>query len=91
MLEAGSTSVCAALRAIADWDASDRLSGVGCPVTVIAGDAEPDIDRQALLAQLIGASFEVLDGTGHLAPVEAPADVARAITEMTNVVAPYAG
>jgi pimeloyl-ACP methyl ester carboxylesterase len=91
MLEAGPTSVCAALRAIADWDASDRLSGVGCPVTVIAGDAEPDIDRQALLAQLVGASFEVLDGTGHLAPMEAPADVARAITEMTNVVVPYAG
>ena len=84
MLDAGSTSVCAALRAIADWDATDRLSGLRCPATVIAGDAEPDLERQSLLARLIVARFEVLNDTGHLAPLEAPVDVARAIAEMAK-------
>jgi 3-oxoadipate enol-lactonase / 4-carboxymuconolactone decarboxylase len=82
MLDAGPTSVCAALRAIADWDATDRLSAVECPATMIAGETEPDLPRQSLLARLIGARFEVLSDTGHLAPLEAPADVARIIVEM---------
>ena len=84
MLEAGSTSVCAALRAVADWDASARLGELSCPSTVVTGDAEPDRDRQALLAQLIHAQFVVLEGTGHLSPLEAPADLARMITEMAH-------
>jgi pimeloyl-ACP methyl ester carboxylesterase len=84
MLDAGTTSVCAALRAIAGWDAADRLSTLNCPAIVLAGDAEPDLDRQALLAQLIRARFEVLGDIGHLAPLQAPADVARGITEMIN-------
>lgn len=86
MLDAGGPSVCAALRAIADWDATDRLPAVQCPVTVVAGDAEPDLDRQSVLAQLVRGTFQVLPSTGHLAPMEAPRFVARAITEMTSAV-----
>lgn len=83
-LTAGTTSVCAALRAIADWDATDRLATVSCPAIVLTGDAEADVDRQELLAQLIRARFGLLGGTGHLAPWEAPDDVAQAITEMVD-------
>jgi pimeloyl-ACP methyl ester carboxylesterase len=86
MTDAGTTSVCAALRAIADWDATDRLPALRCPAVVLTGAAEADLDRQALLAQLIGARFEVLDDTGHLAPLEAPADVARAVAEIVSAV-----
>jgi pimeloyl-ACP methyl ester carboxylesterase len=84
MLTAGATSVCAALRAIANWDATDRLPALRCQAIVMSGDAEADLDRQELLAQLIQARFEVLGNTGHLAPWEAPERVARAITEMNE-------
>jgi 3-oxoadipate enol-lactonase/4-carboxymuconolactone decarboxylase len=87
LLDAGATSVCTALRAIADWDASDRLPALRCPATVITGDAEPDTDRQSLLARLIGANHVVLAGVGHLAPLEAPADVARAIADIASAIA----
>lgn len=84
MAESGASSVCAALRAIARWDASQRLTVVTCPSEVITGDAEPDIDRQRMLARLLRASFGLLDGTGHLAPLEAPDSVARAIERVMS-------
>lgn len=83
MAESGASSVCAALRAIARWDASDRLTRLNCPTEVVTGDAEPDIDRQRKLAALLGAPFNVLEKTGHLAPLEAPEHVARVIERMT--------
>jgi hypothetical protein len=46
MEESGAPAICAALRAIARWDAIERLNVVTCPTEVITGDAEPDIDRQ---------------------------------------------
>ncbi len=52
----------------------------------MTGAAEADLDRQAVLAQLIGARFEVLGDVGHLAPLEAPADVARVVAEIANAV-----
>ena len=61
MAESGASSVCAALRAIARWDASDRLTRLNCPTEVVTGDAEPDIDRQRKLAALLGAPFNVLE------------------------------
>ena len=84
MLDAGSTSGVCGAPCHRRWDASDRLPALRCPATVIAGDAEPDLERQSLLARLIGANFAVLGDTGHLAPLEAPADVARAIAEMAK-------
>lgn len=86
MIDAGAGSVCASLRAIADWDATDRLPSLQCPAVVITGACEPDLDRQALLAELVRGEFEVLDATGHLAPLEAPAGLARALTAMAGAV-----
>jgi 3-oxoadipate enol-lactonase len=79
MDESGTSPVCAALRAIGRWDAADRLPILTCPAEVIAGDAEPDIERQRRLASLLRAPFELLDDTGHLAPLETPDRVAVAI------------
>lgn len=84
MAQAGAPAVCAALRAIARWDASERLNAVTCPAQVIGGDAEPDLDRQRALATLLRASFVVLEDTGHLAPLEAPDRVARFIERITT-------
>lgn len=84
MAECGAPAVCAALRAIARWDAADRLHVLACPTEVITGDAEPDIDRQQKLATLLGAPFSLLEQTGHLAPLESPDHVARAIERMIS-------
>jgi pimeloyl-ACP methyl ester carboxylesterase len=54
---------------------------------VITGDAEPDIERQQKLASLLQAPFEILDDTGHLAPLEAPDRVAVAIKRLANRIA----
>ena len=82
MCDAGATSVCSALRAIVGWSAADRLADLDVPTTVLAGDAETDLDRQSLLAELLGTELDVLPGTGHLAPLESPAAVAHAVTDM---------
>lgn len=84
MAESGASSVCAALRAIARWDASNRLTALTCPTEVITGDAEPDIDRQRKLAKLLGAPFVLLDDTGHLAPLESPDRVVGAIERVIS-------
>ena len=84
MVECGAAGVCAALRAIARWDAIERLTVLTCPTEVITGDAEPDIDRQRTLATLLGAPFSLLEQTGHLAPLEAPDRVARAIERVVS-------
>jgi pimeloyl-ACP methyl ester carboxylesterase len=88
MDESGIAPVCAALRAIGRWDAADRLATLTCPAEVITGDAEPDIERQQKLASLLQAPFEILDDTGHLAPLEAPDRVAVAIKRLANRIAP---
>jgi pimeloyl-ACP methyl ester carboxylesterase len=84
MDESGTAPVCAALRAIGIWDAADRLHKLTCPAEVITGDAEPDIERQRQLASLLRANFELLDDTGHLAPLEAPGAVADAIERLVR-------
>jgi pimeloyl-ACP methyl ester carboxylesterase len=84
MVESGSTAACAALRAIALWDAPERLTDLTCPVEVIAGDAEPDLDRQRQMAMHLRAPFSLLDDTGHLAPLEAPDCVARVIERVLS-------
>ena len=84
MAECGAPAVCSALRAIARWDASKRLNALTCPTEVLTGDAEPDIDRQRKLATLLGAPFTLLDETGHLAPLESPDPVARAMERVMS-------
>lgn len=72
----------ATCRALADYDARERVSAIARPVTVIAGgdDQAVPIDASAFLANEIpGADFVLLPHVAHQAPAEAPAAVADVI------------
>jgi pimeloyl-ACP methyl ester carboxylesterase len=72
------------LRGIAQ-DITSQARKIDVPVLVIAGEhdqVEPaDVLRRNLLPYLAHADFTVIAATGHLIPLEAPAEVAKAITE----------
>ncbi len=61
-------------------DISGDLSAIDVPVHVIVGNADrvetKEILRREIPRFLGDARFHVLDGVGHLAPLEAPGDVA---------------
>ncbi|MCX4816280.1 alpha/beta hydrolase [Streptomyces sp. NBC_01239] len=65
-------------------DITKLTSTVSVPALVIAGEndqVEPaDVLRANLLPHLSQAEFTVIPSTGHLIPLEAPADLADAIT-----------
>lgn len=59
-----------------------RLPQVRCPVTILWGDRDPLIPLahgQAMAGALPRATLEVLDGVGHLPPLDAPREVAAAV------------
>jgi pimeloyl-ACP methyl ester carboxylesterase len=76
-------SVAAALRGMAERpDATPWLSQIRIPALVICGeeDALTEVDEmEQLAAQLPQAQFVVVPGCGHLAPLEDPDTVNRAI------------
>ena len=70
--------------------AEDVSAGVGdieVPVLILAGEHDlvepPELLRQHLLPLIPQATMTVLDGTGHLSPLEVPDQVATAITDFT--------
>ena len=73
----------ACCAAIAGADLRDSTAGLTLPVQLIAGSADgstPPELVQATAGLIADARFEVIDGTGHLPCVEAPADYARILT-----------
>jgi len=57
-------------------------AGVGCPATILAGDAEPDAHRRraaALVDALPNASLVTLTGAAHFLPLEQPGALGKAI------------
>ena len=70
-------------RAVADrGDRRAELANLGIPVLVVAGSADaitPPQLSEELAALTPEAQLRVLDGIGHLSPVEAPAMVASAL------------
>ena len=65
-------------------DISDIVGNINVPTTVIVGDAdkvetEPFLRRE-LGTRISGTEFIVLPGVGHLSPLEAPSELAAAIT-----------
>jgi pimeloyl-ACP methyl ester carboxylesterase len=74
------------LRGIAQ-DITSQAQKIDVPVLVIAGEhdqVEPAaVLRHNLLPYLAHADFTVIPATGHLSPLEAPAELAKAITEFT--------
>ncbi|MFF2729727.1 alpha/beta fold hydrolase [Streptomyces sp. NPDC058008] len=71
------------LRGIAE-DISRHTLMIGVPALVVAGEndqVEPvGVLRDNLVPYLSGAGFMVIPNTGHLMPLEAPADLVDAIT-----------
>jgi pimeloyl-ACP methyl ester carboxylesterase len=82
MAAADPASLAGAFRAVVDFDARDRLPSLraaGVPALVVAGQHEGNDDDQRELANLLGARYVVLSGTGHLAPVEVPSTFAAEV------------
>ncbi|ROR35877.1 alpha/beta fold hydrolase [Kitasatospora cineracea] len=71
------------LHGIAE-DITEHTRTISAPTLVIAGEhdrVEPtDVLRRNLLPYLSGAQFTVIANTGHLIPLEAPGELADAIT-----------
>lgn len=71
------------LRGIAQ-DITEHTRMISVPALVVAGEddhVEPvDVLHDNLVPYLSGADFMVIPNTGHLIPLEAPADLADAIT-----------
>jgi len=66
-------------------DISEQTASIAAPVCVIVGSADQVEKeaalREALLPLVPHAKFEIIDGVGHLLPLEAPSEVAKAISD----------
>ncbi|WP_328539111.1 alpha/beta fold hydrolase [Streptomyces sp. NBC_00344] len=76
------------LRGIAE-DVTEHARMISVPALVVAGGndrVEPvGVLRENLVPYLSGAGFTVIPNTGHLIPLEAPADLVEAITAFAPV------
>jgi pimeloyl-ACP methyl ester carboxylesterase len=83
MDEASISGVASALRAMAERpDATPQLAGLALPTLVLTGaedELTPPAEAARMAAQIPGARFVEIEGAGHLAPLEAPELVARAL------------
>ncbi|HXU97635.1 MAG TPA: 4-carboxymuconolactone decarboxylase [Jiangellaceae bacterium] len=82
-----------ACEALADFDVRARLAEIAVPVLAVAG-AE-DVATQADLLREIAdgvqrGALQILDGVAHLAPAEAPQEVAKLIMKHLNADEPGA-
>jgi pimeloyl-ACP methyl ester carboxylesterase len=66
-------------------DISGLIRNINVPTTVIVGDADKveheDILRRELEGRIKETEFIILPGVGHLSPLEAPNELAAAITK----------
>jgi len=72
-------------EALAGFDRREDVGAIAVPVLIVAGDSDPvvpPIAAQALGAAIQGARTVVLEGTGHQAHVERPAEVAALLAEL---------
>jgi 3-oxoadipate enol-lactonase / 4-carboxymuconolactone decarboxylase len=71
-------------EALADFDVRDRLGEIEAPVLAVAGSADgvtPVENHQQIADGVRRGRLVELDGVAHLAPAEAPAEVARLIRQ----------
>ena len=77
----------AALDAIAHFDLTDQLGDITAPCAVVVGDADPFLEDCRLLAgSIVGASLSLVEGVGHMEPMESPGEVAASIEEVVSMV-----
>ena len=70
------------------WTLPERLSEIGIPTAVVAGDRETPGFRayaEEAAAGIPGARIEFFENCGHLLPLEEPERVARAIIEVVQL------
>lgn len=86
MADATPVGVMAAQRAMASRkDSRAQLSAMKVPVTVVYGIDDPVIPRaevESMTAAIPGASYVPLDQAGHLPPIESPAEVTKALSDL---------
>lgn len=81
-------------EALAGFDLRDRLSELTVPLLAIAGSADTPTPPTSLAAIVTGAGhgrLEVLAGVAHLAPAEAPGNVATLLGTLAVQPSPEAG
>jgi pimeloyl-ACP methyl ester carboxylesterase len=65
-------------------DIRDLVGNINVPTTVVVGDADKvenePVLRRELASRISGTEFIILPGVGHLSPLEAPGELAAAIT-----------
>ncbi|OCP03028.1 MULTISPECIES: alpha/beta hydrolase [unclassified Ensifer] len=65
-------------------DERDDLGMIGCPSLVIAGEQDQLRSREEAIElhrALVGSSFEIIENTGHMVPMEAPQRLAAIMRE----------
>jgi pimeloyl-ACP methyl ester carboxylesterase len=75
----------------AEADLRGALAGIGVPTLLLYGDRDvraPLPVGRALHAAIPGARLEVLDGVGHVSPVEAPERFNRAVRDFLRAAPP---
>jgi len=78
-------------RDFADPGLRERLAGVTTPTTVIWGEADWIVDPEygrALAEAIPGASFQLLERTGHLPQLETPDALLQALLAVISQTAP---
>jgi pimeloyl-ACP methyl ester carboxylesterase len=70
------------LEAMLSMDLRGGIAGIGVPTTVLVGTHDrltPPSRADELVSAIPGAQLQVLEGRGHMLPLEAPHEVAKAI------------
>lgn len=82
--DADASSYAWACEALADFDVRPRLAEVGAPVLAVAGDRDETTPVSSLAEVAAGVRrgrLVVLPGVAHLAPAEAPSEVAPLVAD----------
>ena len=72
------------MLAVARHHALDRLSGIRAPTLVLTGSADklvPPANSVILARSIPGARLRVLEGAGHVFPLEREQETVRALRE----------
>jgi 3-oxoadipate enol-lactonase len=86
LVGSNAASFARAVRATMQVDLSERMEDLAKPTLVVVGQQDavaPPNRAREIEEGVSGARLAVLPGVGHLAPLEAPAEVAQAVTEFS--------
>lgn len=88
VLQSSPTAFAAWLTTGSKEDVSAHVATLSVPTVILAGTEDaalgPDAQRKYTLPHFVVATLDVLEGCGHLAPVERPMDVVERIAKLMN-------